>query len=94
MDSAKEKIDIIEELIMELNKYAYAYYVLDNPEISDKEYDISYDKLVKLEKETGYILPYSPTQRVGDKILSEFKKYTHKAKLWSLDKAQNFSEIK
>ena len=94
MDNNKENAGIIEDLIKELNKYAYAYYVLDNPEVSDKEYDISYDKLVKLERETGYILPYSPTQRVGDTTLSEFKKYTHKAKLWSLDKAQNFNEIK
>lgn len=87
----KEKI---EEIIEKLNKYSYEYYVLDNPQISDKEYDELYDALVKMEKENGIVLPYSPTQRVGDVILSEFKKYTHKGRLWSLDKAQSFRDIK
>lgn len=84
----------IEELVELLNKYAYEYYSLDNPSVSDKEYDIKYDELKFLEEETGYVLPYSPTQRVGDVILKGFNKYTHKAKLWSLDKAQNFDEIR
>ncbi|MBO5131165.1 MAG: NAD-dependent DNA ligase LigA [Romboutsia sp.] len=84
----------IEELVELLNKYAYEYYSLDNPSVSDKEYDIKYDELRALEEETGYILPYSPTQRVGDVVLQGFNKYTHKARLWSLDKAQNFDEIK
>ncbi|GAA0126196.1 NAD-dependent DNA ligase LigA [Clostridium sp. CTA-19] len=89
-----EKKERMLELIELLNKYAYNYYVLDNPSVSDKEYDKLYDELVKLEKELGYIIPYSPTQRVGDIILPEFKKYTHKARLWSLDKAQTIQEIK
>ena len=42
-----------------------------------------------LEEETGYILPYSPTLRVGDIVLEGFSKYTHKGRLWSLDKAQS-----
>lgn len=87
------EIERIHELIEELNKYAYDYYVLDNPSVSDKDYDKKYDELVNLEKETGYVLPYSPTQRVGDVVVSEFEKYTHKAKLWSLDKAQSFTEL-
>jgi DNA ligase (NAD+) len=94
MNIAEEKIDVIENLVKELNKYAYYYYTLDEPKISDKEYDILYDRLADLEKETGYILPYSPTQRIGDIVLTEFKKYTHKAKLWSLDKAQNFNVLR
>ncbi|KYH34685.1 DNA ligase [Clostridium tepidiprofundi DSM 19306] len=81
------------ELIDELNKYAHAYYVLDNPIVSDAEYDSKYDELVKLEKELGEVLPYSPTQRIGDKILPEFKKHTHLSKLWSMDKAQSINEI-
>ncbi|MGL5245878.1 MAG: NAD-dependent DNA ligase LigA [Sarcina sp.] len=84
----------IEELVEELNQYAYEYYVLGNSNITDKEYDKKYDSLIALEKETGYILPYSPSQRVGDVILPEFKKYTHKARLWSLDKAQTIEELK
>lgn len=84
----------IEELVELLNKYAYEYYSLDNPSVSDKEYDSKYDELRSLEEETGYVLPYSPTQRVGDVVLQGFNKYTHKARLWSLDKAQSFDEIK
>ena len=83
----------IEELVELLNRYAYEYYSLDNPSVSDKEYDIKYDELKSLEEETGYLLPYSPTQRVGDIVLKGFNKYTHKARLWSLDKAQSFEEI-
>ena len=83
----------IEELVEELNKNAYEYYVLDKPSISDKEYDKKYYELVELEKETGYVLSYSPTQRVGDVVLPEFNKYTHKGRLWSLDKAQTVEEL-
>ncbi|MBU3209843.1 NAD-dependent DNA ligase LigA [Clostridium algidicarnis] len=82
------------DLIEELNRYAYEYYVLNNISISDKEYDKKYDELVRLEKETGIILPYSPTQRVGDMVLPQFNKYVHKASLWSLDKAQSIQTLK
>jgi len=84
----------MQELVEELNIYANEYYVSDNPSVSDKEYDIKYDELVALEKELGEILPLSPSQRIGGGVLPEFSKYTHKAKLWSLDKAQNLGEIK
>lgn len=87
------KLEKMKKLVEELNQYAYEYYVLDNPSISDKEYDLKYDELVILEKETQVTLPYSPTQRVGDKILGEFSKYTHKGRLWSLDKAQNMEQL-
>lgn len=82
------------ELVEELNKYSYEYYVLDNPTISDKEYDKKYDELKVLEAELNEILPYSPTLRVGDMVLNEFKKYKHRAPLWSLDKAQAIEQIK
>ena len=88
-----DKKKLIEELVEELNKYAYEYYVLGNSSVTDKDYDKKYYELVDLEKETGYKFPYSPTQWVGDVILPEFKKYTHKARLWSLDKAQTLEEI-
>ena len=52
------------ELVELLNKYAYEYYVLDNPSVSDKEYDALYDELVALENELVFVLPDSPTQRV------------------------------
>ncbi|WP_409068997.1 NAD-dependent DNA ligase LigA [Clostridium sp. FAM 1755] len=87
------KLERMEELVEELNQYAREYYLLDNPSVSDKEYDLKYDELVSLEKETKVMLSYSPTQRVGDNILSEFSKYTHKGRLWSLDKAQNIDQL-
>lgn len=83
----------MEQLATELNKYAYEYYVLGNPSIADKDYDEKYYELVELEKQEGIILPYSPTQRVGDVVLPEFNKYVHKGRLWSLDKAQVFTEL-
>ena len=82
------KIKRIKKLITLLNKYTYEYYVLDTPSISDKEYDILYDELVQLERETSHIEQNSPTQRVGDVILPEFKKVTHRNHLWSLGKSQ------
>ena len=84
----------IEELVEELNRYSYDYYALDNPTVTDKEYDVKYDELKKLEKEEGYVLPYSPTLRVGDVVLEGFSKYTHKARLWSMDKAQTVQELR
>ncbi|MGN2371226.1 NAD-dependent DNA ligase LigA [Clostridium cagae] len=89
-----DKIERIKELVEILNKYSYDYYVLDNPSVSDKDYDKEYDELKLLEKETGFVLPYSPTLRIGDVVLQGFNKYTHKGKLWSLDKAQSLDEIK
>jgi DNA ligase (NAD+) len=94
MEVSNEKREEMQELAGKLNRYAYEYYVQDNPVISDKEYDILYDKLAKLEKETGLTLPDSPTQRVGDVVMPKFQKYTHKAKLWSMDKAQTFKSLR
>lgn len=84
----------IEELVDELNRYAYEYYALDNPSVTDKEYDQKYYELKALEEEINYVLPYSPTVRVGDRILEGFVKYPHRARLWSLDKAQSVDELK
>ena len=86
----KEKI---EKLVADLNKYNYYYHVLDSPIIADKEYDKLYYELVALEKETGYILPDSPTQRVGDATREGFSKVHHEAQLFSLDKAQTTGEL-
>ena len=72
MDNKKR----IEELVEELNRYSYEYYSLDNPTVTDKEYDEKYDELKRLEMEEGYVLPYSPTLRVGDVVLDGFNKYT------------------
>lgn len=84
----KDKIKEMENLIKEIDKLNYHYYTLDNPLLSDAEYDKLYDKLVNLEKESGTVLPYSPTTRVGGAVLSKFEKHTHLARLYSMDKAQ------
>lgn len=79
----------MERLVEQLNQYNYHYYTLDQPLISDKEYDALYDQLTALESETGMALPDSPTNRVGGELLKGFKPHRHLASLWSLDKAQN-----
>lgn len=84
----------IEELVKQLNDYNYHYYTLDEPIVSDGEYDKLYDELIKLEHETGIVLPESPTQRVGGELLEGFVKHTHLAPLYSLDKAQNIEKIR
>lgn len=89
----KSKLERMEELVKELNVHVHNYYVLDNPTISDFEYDKMYDELVALERETGTILPSSPTQRVGGEILEGFKKFVHEVPLYSLDKVQNFNAL-
>ena len=89
-----DKISRMQELIELLNKYNYAYYTLDNPLISDKEYDDLYYELVSLEKETGKILEGSPTQKVGDVVLDKFEKVEHEKKLYSLNKANTYEELK
>lgn len=83
----------MKELVEILNKYAHEYYVLDNPTVSDKEYDVLYDELVKLEKQTGEVLFNSPTRRVGGEPISAFKKHNHVQRLYSLDKATTEEEI-
>ena len=83
----------MQELVKLLNKYAHEYYVLDNPTVSDKEYDKLYDQLVLMEKESGIILFDSPTKRVGGEPVSAFKKHVHLERLYSLDKATDFEQI-
>lgn len=83
----------MQKLVDTLNKYAYEYYVLDNPTVSDGEYDVLYDKLKKLEAETGVVLPDSPTKRVGGEPITEFQKHKHIARLYSLDKAVTKEEL-
>ena len=89
----KNKRDRIKELTDLLNKYSHEYYTLDRPSVEDKEYDRLYEELKQLEIDEDFILPYSPTQRIGDGIIEKFQKHEHKAKLWSLDKAQNYAEL-
>lgn len=87
------KTDRIKQLVEELNVHSYNYYSLDEPTISDAEYDKLFDELVELEEETGFVLDNSPTQRVGDVILEGFKQHTHITRLLSMDKAQDFETL-
>lgn len=89
-----DKLLRMQELIKLIEKYNYAYYTLDAPLISDKEYDDLYYELVALEKETGKIYDGSPTQKVGDVVLDKFEKINHEKKLYSLNKANTYDELR
>ncbi len=86
-------INEIKSLIEKINKASYEYYVLDNPTISDKEWDALYYKLLDLEKETGIVLENSPSKKVGGEVLEGFVKVHHEQKIYSLGKAQSMEEI-
>ena len=86
MDRMREICDI-------LNKWAYEYYVLDDPSVSDKEYDRLYDELKELERVSGVRLPDSPTRRVGGDPVKGFERHAHIARLYSLDKAVSDDEL-
>ena len=78
----------------ELNKYAYNYYVLDNPLVSDFEYDKLFSELKELEdKYPELITADSPTQRVGG-LSSSFDEVKHKYRLYSLDNTYNYDELR
>ncbi len=81
------------QLVDVLNKWAYEYYVLDNPTVSDKEYDTLYDELRALEEASGEVYPDSPTRRVGGEPIKGFEKHVHLARLFSLDKSVTETEI-
>ncbi|MDE6401327.1 MAG: NAD-dependent DNA ligase LigA, partial [Clostridiales bacterium] len=86
--------DRMRELVDKLNDLAYKYYVLDEPSVSDKEYDALYDELVRLEKQTGIVFSDSPTKRVGGEPLKEFVPHTHIKRLYSLDKCNSYDELR
>ena len=77
-------IERIKFLRDEINRHNYNYYVLDNPTVSDFDYDKMFAELKKLESENPlFITPDSPTQRVGS-VSEKFFPYTHKHRLYSL----------
>ncbi len=84
----------IKKLRDELNKYSYNYYVLDNPLVSDFEYDTLFKKLQELESlHPDLITPDSPTQRVGG-LSTKFEEHKHKYRLYSLDNTYNEDELR
>ena len=91
----KQVQEEISKLVSLLNKYSYDYYVEDNPQISDTEYDTLYKQLEKLEENhPEYILENSPTQRVGDRVLDEFEKITHKVPMLSLSNTFSTKDLR
>lgn len=92
MEHIKEEIF---KLVALLNKYSYDYYVEDNPQIGDTEYDTLYKQLEKLEQEyPEFILDNSPTQRVGDRVLDEFEKVIHKVPMLSLSNTFSIEDLR
>ena len=88
----KQRIVELREL---LNRHSYLYYVLDNPEIPDSEYDRLYRELAALEqKHPELVTPDSPTQRVGEKPLSAFRQVTHRIPMLSLDNVFSDDELR
>ena len=86
-DRAKELTELLE-------KYNYEYYVLDNPSVSDAEYDRLMQELMAIEKEHPELAsPLSPTQRVGGQVQDEFKKVTHQRMMLSLANAFNEDDL-
>ncbi len=84
----------IERLVKEINEHNYRYYVLDAPVISDVEYDSLFRRLRELEERYGYILPDSPTQRIGAAPLEKFEKVRHAVPMLSLDNAFSYDEVR
>jgi len=85
----------IEELVKILNEANYNYYVLDNPTITDQEYDKYLREIISLEeKYPEYVLIDSPTKRVGGEVLDKFSKITHKIPMLSLGNVFNEEEVR
>lgn len=90
--SVKERIDEIRNL---LEKYNYEYYVLDNPSVTDAEYDRLMQELIMLENEhPEFQSPLSPSQRVGGIVQDKFKEVTHKRMMLSLANAFNEDDLR
>ncbi|MEW6601755.1 MAG: NAD-dependent DNA ligase LigA [Nitrospirota bacterium] len=84
----------IGKLVKDLNFHCYRYHVLDSPVISDSEYDRLYRHLKELEEKYHYVLPDSPTRRVGAPPLEKLKKVRHTEPMLSLDNAFSHDEIR
>jgi DNA ligase (NAD+) len=85
----------IEQLREEIRRHEELYYVLDNPEIADAEYDALFGKLQKLEQQhPDQITPDSPTQRVGGRPAAGFSEVVHRRPMLSLDNSYNIDELR
>jgi len=89
--SIEERVKFLRD---EINKHNYNYYVLDNPTISDYEFDNLFSELKKIEIQYPNLLtPDSPTHRVGS-ISTKFEEYKHEFRLYSLDNTYNEEELR
>lgn len=89
----QEAIERIKYLTAELNRHNYLYYVKNNPEISDYEFDQLMKELEQLEKQYNYREPDSPTQRVGGFITKEFPNQPHRFPMLSLDNSYDWNDV-
>ena len=95
MAAAKDVEKKIEALREKIRRHEYLYYVLDNPEISDQEFDRLMQQLKDLEAEhPSLVTPDSPTQRVGGKPREGFVKVRHSSPMLSLDNTYNEEELR
>ena len=93
-ETDKSTVDKAHELRELINYHNHQYYILDNPAISDAEYDRLFDELLELEKtHPELVTPDSPTQRVGATPLKEFETVTHSVPMLSLNKATSQAEF-
>ena len=89
-----DPISRIEELRRVIRQHEYQYYVLDNPLISDAEFDALMAELNALESQYPHLItPDSPTQRVGGEVLDKFNTINHRYPLLSLDNAFSFADL-
>ncbi len=92
MDETKKRLEELKEKISEND---YLYYVLDNPQISDYEYDLMLKELMDIEKaHPEFLTADSPSQRVGGEALSAFQSYTHRNPLLSLGNSYNENDLR
>lgn len=84
----------IEELRAELREHNYNYYVLDNPTISDYEFDMKLKQLQELEaKYPEFYDPNSPSLRVGGEVTKNFKTVVHESRMYSLDNSYSKEDL-
>lgn len=90
--SAEKRIKELSEI---LEEHSYKYYVLDNPDIDDYDFDMLMNELKALESEfPEFILPSSPTQRVGGMALNTFEKVRHSVQMASLQDVFDFEQVR
>ncbi|AHF58233.1 NAD-dependent DNA ligase LigA [Spiroplasma eriocheiris] len=90
-NEAQKRVEFLKE---QINKWNYEYYVLDNPSVSDQEYDRAMQELMALETEHRELITFdSPTQRVSGEVSDKFNKYEHQSPMLSLANAFNLEDL-